>query len=129
MPHVCREMAAHLGADCKVIPEKQTPSPRCSFVRVEGEAKLPARSLTIVPVHHRGDFMEGSLVESLSILPSNIIVIPTCTTDKNFEIICLHLSEENVYLKPNSRIRTAQEASRVQPGDPVVNVTSDGIFA
>lgn len=91
-------------------------TPRTRFARVKSSdnVRIPAGSSHVLELHCGRQDGAPILIEPLRTLPRGIIGTPSFITTSSCGMVVWNNSEEDIWLKPNSRIGTVSPAERVQ---------------
>jgi len=89
--------------------------------------RIPAGSMVFLPVHSTTQRKTPAIVEPVQGLPSGLTILNTWTEENNFKIPCCNWSEEDIWLKPNSRVAILRAAERIRGGEVVLKVSSNEI--
>jgi hypothetical protein len=83
--------------------------------------------MVFLPVHSITQRKTPAIVEPVQGLPSGLTIFNTWTEENNFKIPCCNWSEEDIWLKPNSRVAILRAAERIRGGEVVLKVSSNEI--
>ena len=109
------EKLSELGASTVTPPVAKCGTSTLSFARVNSHGvSVPANTLTWIQL--RGNVPESAIFESLTNLPTGLIIPDTYTERSTFHVAVFNTSSQEVWLKPQARLGILRPAVAVPRG-------------